>query len=487
MDPDFSPILRFLSRETGLCSDSDRAASILDGVRRAMTRCRTPNVDEFLSLIQQDEAVFDDLLAEVTVGETYFFREPEQFHVLRETILPEIASRNDAGHVIRIWSAGCATGEEAWSLAIACRQAGYGDRCHIRATDVSREALHRAQQGRYRKWSFRGPAEHLAREWIDVQEHGWQVRDGLRQHVTFDYLNLALDCYPSLATGTIGCDVILCRNVLIYFDAETTRGVARRLFDSLSPGGWLIMAATDPPLSHLLPVDVVETTAGMLYRRPTEASVSYVAPPPSPVEIPVDDEPINAGLSVFDFDEPATDTSTTSDSTLLTSGDLAVQRAQAALEQGDYAQVRLLTEGLPDNSTACALLIRALTCLDVTEAETVCAAAVDRHSTVGELQYLHAVLLLELERYRDAEQAVRRALFLDRKLAVGHFSLGIILQRSGDERGARRAFRNVCDLCEALSPDTALPLSDGEPAGRLMQMAKQHLAMLGDPNTSPKS
>ena len=121
------------------------------------------------------------------------------------------------------------------------------------------------------------------------------------------------------------------------------------------------------------------------------------------------------------------------------------------------------------------------------DAEDACASAAARHSTNGELHYLHAVLLLELERYAEAEQAVRRTLFLDRKLAVAHFSLGIILQRSGDAQGARRAFRNAIDLCSSLTPDAVLPLSDGEPAGRLMQMAKQYLALLGDADSSPKS
>ena len=476
MAVEFTPILEFLSRETGLCSASGCNANVLDGVRRAMERAGLSSAEEFLERVRSDESAFDELLAEVTVGETYFFREPEQFRVLREVIVPEIADRMGSDHVVRLWSAGCASGEEAWSLAIACHRAGFGDRCHIRATDVSREALQQAEQGTYRKWSFRGPAAEHAQAWISERGSGWQVHDELRRHVTFDYLNLALDCYPSLATGTLGCDVIFCRNVLIYFDAETTREVTRRLYDSLSPGGWLILASTDPPLKDFAPFDPVETGSGIVYRRPLEVR-SFSASPP-----PVVTEPTHPPLSsIF---EDVTGEAVTSDSTLLTSEDVAIKEAQAALDDGDYSRVRTLTEKRGDNAVACALLVRALTCVDASEAEAVCATAVQQHSTVGELHYLHAVLLLELERHVEAEQAVRRTLFLDRRLAVGHFSLGVILQRSGDTQGARRAFRNACDLCAALPAETVLPLTDGEPAGRLLQMAKQHLAMLGNSASS---
>lgn len=477
MDTDLTPILDFLAVEIGLRPGGERNASIQDGVRRALIRSEMASVNAFLAHVRRDKTAFDELVAEVTVGETYFFREPDQFRVLRETILPEISSRKGADHIVRIWSAACASGEEAWTLAIACRQAGYGERCRIRATDISRTALQQAQHGSYRKWSFRGQSRQFADVWVEETEDGWKITDALRRHVTFDYLNLALDCYPSLATGTVGCDVILCRNVLIYFDPETIRAVAKRLFDSLSPGGWLILAATDPPIAQHVPVDIVQTPAGQLYRRPLETreiSGAILAQMPS-----------NSGLSVFD--DPPFVESDTSDSTLMVSEDEAIRQAQAALEQGDYDKVRLLTEARPDSNAACALLVRALTCLDAADAEIACASALGRHSTSGELQYLHAVLLLELERFNEAEQAVRRALFLDRKLAVAHFSLGVILQRSGDPRGAGRAFRNAYDLCAAVSPEAILPLSDGEPAGRLMQMAKQHLAMLQDADSSPKS
>ena len=103
------------------------------------------------------------------------------------------------------------------------------------------------------------------------------MADKIRRRVVFEYLNLALDFYPSFAAGVWGMNLIMCRNVLIYFDRETIRGVARRLYDSLAPGGWLFTAASDPPLAQDAPFETVGTDAGVFYRRSTGTPSAFAA------------------------------------------------------------------------------------------------------------------------------------------------------------------------------------------------------------------
>lgn len=458
-------LLEFLSHHTGFCLSHDRDAALTDGICRAIKRAGISDVADYLTHIQTDQAAFDDLLVEVTVGETYFFREPDQIEAFRKIILPEVLSRKGRDHLVRIWSSACSTGEEPWSLAMVCRTAGIGDQCRILATDISRESLQKAERGLYRQWSLRGPSRELAGSLLHQAVGGWQIDDSLRKHVNFEYLNLALDAYPSLATGTWGCDVIFCRNVLIYFDQKSIEAVVRRLYDSLSPGGWLVLASTDPLVSRMAPFELVEAGACFVYRRPLAA-----AAPTVPVEAP----PLAFEEWVFDDED-----SGLADSTVVTSGDVAIQAAQDALHEGDFERVRELTEARTDHPFATALLIRALAGQDTGRAEQACAVAVDRHPAFEELQYLHSILLLELNRYREAEQAARKTLFLRSDLAIGHFTLGIILQRSGKIQEAERSFRNALRICRRLPPETVIPLSDGEHAGRLLQMASQHLAMIG--------
>ncbi|MDA0588113.1 MAG: hypothetical protein O3C17_08885 [Planctomycetota bacterium] len=460
-------LLEFLSHHTGFRLSYDRDAALTDGIRRAIKRAGISDVADYLSHIQNDQAAFDDLLAEVTVGETYFFREPDQLEALRKVILPEILSRKGRDHLVRIWSSACSTGEEPWSLAMVCRTAGVGDQCRILATDISRESLQKAERGTYRQWSLRGPSRELTGSLLHQAVGGWQIDDSLRKHVNFEYLNLALDAYPSLATGTWGCDVIFCRNVLIYFDQKSIEAVVRRLYDSLSPGGWLVLASTDPSVTQMAPFELVEAGACFVYRRP------LVTASPSPT-VTVETQPFAFDEWVFDDEDPGL-----TDSTIVASGDVAIQAAQEALHEGDFERVRELTEARIDHPFATALLIRALAGQDTVKAEQACAVAVDRHPAFEELQYLHSILLLDLNRYREAEQAARKTLFLRSDLAIGHFTLGMILQRSGRTQDAGRSFRNAARICQRLPPETVIPLSDGEQAGRLLQMASQHLAMIG--------
>ncbi|MBC7818112.1 MAG: hypothetical protein IAG10_14580 [Planctomycetaceae bacterium] len=122
--------------------------------------------------------------------------------------------------------------------------------------------------------------------------------------------------------------------------------------------------------------------------------------------------------------------------------------------------------------------VRALANSDVSRAEQVCGAATARHPLSVELHYLHAVLLLELGQVEAAASAARRVIYLDRSLALAHFTLGSILRGLGDSEGARRAYRNARDLCEARPADELVPLSDGERAGRLKEAADLQLTLL---------
>ena len=189
-------LLDFLSQRSGLSLTHDRGKSITEGVRRAMRQSGHSDADQFLVHLQQDQAAFDALMAEVTVGETYFYREPDQFEAIRNVVLPEIRQRKGGDHVARIWSAGCASGEEPWSLAMLCQQAGFGQHARILATDISREALRKAELGLYRQWSLRGPSKELAGSLLRETNDGWRIDSSLRRLVVFVYLTLALDNYP---------------------------------------------------------------------------------------------------------------------------------------------------------------------------------------------------------------------------------------------------------------------------------------------------
>lgn len=465
----------FVRRRTGLVFPASRRSALEAGLHTAMRRAGLTDADAYLGQVDVQPELLDDLVGEITVGETYFFREPGQFAVIREEILPTLLSARSPERPLRFWSAGCASGEEPYSLAILVRELGLGGDVHIVGTDLSRAALAKAVRGRYTRWSLRGVPDDVAHTYFTPAGNHFELAPAVRAAADFRYLNLADDTYPSLSTGVWGMDLIVCRNVLIYFDAETVARVAHRLIDSLSENGWLLLGASDPMLTDLVPCEVVVTGAGLAYRRaavgrlvlPTAAA----QPPVEPFSAPVAEPPPLVPAEAVEREHHAADDADDAEAAVRCYATRDYARAV------EYAERVVRRNG--SEATPWIVLVRAHANRgDLAAAGRACAAALERHAGAAELHYLHAVLLTEAERIADAAAAARRALYLDRGLVVAHLALGGALARLGDADGARRAFRNAERLLVALPPEAVVPASDGEPAGRLVEMARVQMRLL---------
>ena len=480
--PGYLAVIDLVAARAGLLPPSC-PASAMEGIDRAMARAGQSDFPTYLAQLEADAALLDDLLVELTIGETYFFRNPEHFHFVRHQVLPEVRRRRGPTHVVRAWSAGCASGEEPYSLAVLLMEEGYGQRMEVRATDVSRAALARAQVARYGEWSLRGPEASRMRPFLHLEGKRYTLDAQVRDRVHFGYLNLADDTWPSPAHGIWGMDVIFCRNVLIYFNRATIEAVARRLHASLADGGFLIAGPSDPSLGAYAPFETVLTDWGIVYHRPATgeaplrsfstfssfpsvpppAPLPPPVPPPAPPRMAFTPPPVPAAPAP---EPPAPEPPAPPALSEEWSG------AQRALAAGDWREAVRLAGAHPEDAAAEAVAIRALANLDPLAAVRLCAEAAVRHPLAAELRYLEAVLLLGLGRLPESERAARQALYLEPSLGVVHLMLGHILRRQGDGAGAWRAFRAAESLCASLPPETLVPLGDGERAGRLAEVAR---------------
>jgi chemotaxis protein methyltransferase CheR len=216
-------------------------------------------------------AALEAFVGDLTVGETHFFRNRPQFEALERHILPEVIERRRATRRLRLWSAACSTGEEPYSLAMLVDRllpdrSGWDVR--ILATDINRAALERARRGRYGAWSFREVPAEVASSFFVRRDGTFEVAGRIREAVTFAHLNLADDCWPSAATHTVELDLILCRNVLIYFGEDLTRRVAAKLHGALADGGWLLVAPAELSLDVFRRFAVVNLNGAVVYRTP---------------------------------------------------------------------------------------------------------------------------------------------------------------------------------------------------------------------------
>lgn len=181
----------------------------------------------------------------MTTGETFFFRDTIPFDLLRTTILPELGDRcRRAGRSLRIWSSAASTGQEAYSVAMLLSDMGVqmsGVNVEVVATDFATHALNRARRGLFTQIEVqRGLPERYLRQFFINTPDGYRIADDIRRRVAFRELNL-LESFRSLGQF----DIVMCRNVLIYFDTTTKKDILERLASSLMPGGYLFLGATE--------------------------------------------------------------------------------------------------------------------------------------------------------------------------------------------------------------------------------------------------
>ncbi len=191
------------------------------------------------------ECEWKELTLLLTTSESYFFRDKGQFRLLQNQILPELIERQKLARSLRIWSAGCSTGEEPYSLAILVQEM-IPDweqwQILILGTDINQINIEKAKRGIYNYWSFRLVDTDLQRRYFSERQTEWEIQERIRQMVTFRYGNLVQDQLPSQAAGVCNMDLIICRNVFVYFDALAIATVLDKFYSTLKPGGYLITA-----------------------------------------------------------------------------------------------------------------------------------------------------------------------------------------------------------------------------------------------------
>jgi chemotaxis protein methyltransferase CheR len=276
--PPLAELERLVEQACGVALAPGVRHTVADALERAARDCGLPAEAMLRRLRAGDPACLAALVEQAVVGETYFLRHPEQLEgLLRHALVPAPADRP-----LLIWSAGCATGEEPYSVAMLLLEAGRGRAAdRILATDVSARALAAAREGLYGEWSLRrlGPARR--ERFFERAGRRLAVSAAVRQPVEFRAHNLVHDPPPGL-----GFDVILCRNVLIYFTPERALEVLERLAGALAPGGWLLLGPVEAPLAAPLGLEQVEVPGAALLRKGTGAPARRTCPAAIPAPPP---------------------------------------------------------------------------------------------------------------------------------------------------------------------------------------------------------
>ncbi|WFD11282.1 CheR family methyltransferase [Tepidibacter hydrothermalis] len=245
-------INNFIETRFGLHFTEKRFNDLIRSISNAAKQ-KNIGLEEYINLILSNKLSKEDLKNLVnclTIGETYFFRDKKLFDVMRQRILPDIINdRKYSSKSLKIWSAGCSSGEEAYSIAILVKELipDYEEwDIEIIATDINHSSLSKAKKGIYSEWSFRGVDLSIKNKYfIRMDDMSYKLKDDILKLVKFYSLNLADSNY--ILDGKImnNSDIVFCRNVLIYFSKYQASKIINRFYNNIVDGGWLVVAPTE--------------------------------------------------------------------------------------------------------------------------------------------------------------------------------------------------------------------------------------------------
>jgi len=429
----------------------------------------------------EGRSLLDKLVAAIATNETYFFRISPHFEALKNYLLPEIIQGKEpqGKKSLRIWSAGCSTGEEPYSLAILLLDnfpALRDWQITILATDIDMDALEKAQQGIYRPWAFRGVDPDVIKKYFHPEKgERYRIDERISSLVIFQPLNLKSDPYPSPFYGTTDLDIILCRNVTIYFRPETIRKVIHKFYDCLREGGFLITGAAEYSRqiyqdfeARIFPDTVIYQKASPKKHLLSPISISPLPPLPAIPQTPsfhaIKGEHTKSGQKNGARD--------------------GVEEAVKLVSQGkvDNALVLLASEAQkrPRDCRVCFLLGQiAADRRHLREATYWLSRAIALEPLHLWAHYLLALSWIEESKIDEALQSLKKTVYIEPNFALGHFYLGRIYKKQGQIKKANKSFAAAKSLLASASFSETLQGAEEMTPRQLLALVDREMAYEG--------
>lgn len=439
----------FIREKTGIAIKKSQHDTLKKAIIAACVKFKISPENYYATLLQcpNDSPLLEYLIAHITVGETYFFRDANQMKLLKEIILPNliISKRTNKQHSLRIWSAGCATGEEIYTIAIMLDQL-LPDRktwsLQLLGTDINTESLQKAIQGKFSQWSMRSIDKNIINKYFQEKKHDFSLNEDIKNSVKFAYHNLMEKNYPSFFNETNAQDLILCRNVFIYFDQNQINKIMSRFSACLTEGGHLMLGASDP-------IQLAE--CDLVFKNLEGTHILQKNQPPTQIKIMQDNEifcaPIEDLIPKLEKQENIAMTQKVSKPAAI---EKLVKQAQwqAAIQAIDRK-----ISGKGESLTLLNLKAKALANLGQCEKSIeICQYCLRLDPANKESYFTLALNLLELNKLHEAKTVLQKAIFLDHNFIEGYYHLGLLLLRLGDKQAGLKNLNNALTSLKNKNP-----------------------------------
>ncbi len=476
---DFRLFQRLLVETSGLYFTPDKNQHLQSALWQRIQQRGHDSYGEyyrFLKYHPEGRIELKDLFDLITIGETYFFRNKAQFEVLQKFVLPDIVRRSLScgDKSIRVWSAGCSGGDEAYSIAIAIMESVPS--CEswnisILGTDINRNELRRAREGIYGERAVSQLPKEYLEKYFEIQGTHFLLKAHVRELVQFEYHNLA--CDPYLHEKMREVDLLFCRNVIIYFDDQTTQRVIDHFYNCLAPHGYLFLGHTETLWQITNHFERVEFPQAFIYQKrvhpiPANDSLPFLAVP----EIKFTN--FTPSLETFKsspFEEGME--STTQGASVSNVKEIDTE----GQERGDNASSPILP-GAQDEDDHQALLSQAVAMANeekYQEALNILKKVIEVGHLNMEAHYLIGVLYYKIKELREAEAHFRKVIYLDRDSVLAFYHLGNIYLFQKRLTEAAREFKNAIRLIKKRPKDEPIRFGEDFPSDWLLKACENNL------------
>jgi chemotaxis protein methyltransferase CheR len=484
-----------LANQLGLAFEEERLGQLAE-VLSARAATRGGDIDAYLDELERQPTPLEQscIAREVTVAETYFFRHSQQFDAVRSILLREVWGSGAP----RLLSAGCASGEEAYSLVVLMRELWPDREPSVVAADLNPAILERAREGRYTEWSLRETPPHVVSRWFKKEGREYVLDEKIRRAVRFVRANLACDEPELLAPGSF--DIIFCRNVLMYFTPQRFRWAVQKLARALVPEGYLFMGSAETLRGISQEFHLCHTHGAFYYRRKSESELETQQPRLLPEASNWREPPPELAMDpvawVAEIRRAAARIAT------LTNEPVARPRTRAALGGAssqravdlsgalDLLHSEQFSEALEHLRALPALaardpeamLLEAVLLASVAkfrEAEGVCQRLLGVDELNAGAHYVLALCSAGGGKLERAEYHDRVAMYLDPGFAMPRLHLGLMLRREGDRAAARVELGQARSLLEREDGARLLMFGGGFNRSALLALCNSELEMTG--------
>jgi chemotaxis protein methyltransferase CheR len=472
--------LTLIGKRLGIVVHGHQIDNLTKTIYRACQHFGCTPVDYLTNLKLKDENApeVEYLIARITIGETYFFRDRRQMEILKSNILPELikAKKKTNNLVLRVWSAGCSSGEEIYTIAMILDELlndEGGWVINLLATDINTQQLRKAVAGVYNEWSLRSIPAFYKQKYFHKVDNKYALAKEIKDRVNFVYLNLNDNLYPSILNNTNSQDLILCRNVLIYFEEKHIASIMKKLSTSLTEDGYIMLGASDPVRVRGTNLAINPKLGMVLTRKITQPKESVAVQESKKI---LDIKPkFRNDLIIHKNDK----VEVINDDAKLPEFKNKIDELYNEKKWNDI--ISLSSGRSSDSINDVSVLMKVASAYSnigsTNQALTIFTRCLKTDTTNKKIYFNYALALIEANKMQEAEAALRRAIYLDHTYLIAHFQLGLLLIRMNNKKDGLKSLKNALMIAKKSTAADTVEDADDMTYGRLTTVLETEMQM----------